>query len=103
MELLLTTLVRILGAQLVDRLVAATITALTNWAVSRQLDEIKVKNLELDQERYYLLREIHNAKTNEDRRILSGVLARLHSGDVAPSEPDELQKPERKRKSRLRR
>lgn len=89
MELLLTTLVRIIGGQLVDRMVSATITALTNWAVTRKLDEIKVKNLELDQERYYLLREISNAKTDEDRKILSGVLARIHRGDLSSSGPSQ--------------
>ena len=85
MNLLLTSLVKILGGQLVDRLVAATITALTNWAVTRKLDEIVVQNMELDQERYYLLKEISNAKTNEDRKILSSVLARLHRGELPNS------------------
>lgn len=83
---LLTLLVNIVGQKLVDSLVSALIKSLTTWVVDKNIREMDAGNVTHDTERYYLLKAISEAETNEQRQILSISLARIHSGRLPDSD-----------------
>lgn len=82
LNLLLNGLVKTLGGMAVERLVNALVGKLTEWAVDRVVDEIETQDNTFDLERYYLYKKITQAKTDEERRILSITLARLHKYEL---------------------
>lgn len=82
---MLNALAKYLGAELVKRLAHSLIEKLTAWLVDKKIREIQENTEEHDTERYYLLRAISNAETNEERKFFSIQLASLHRGELPKS------------------
>jgi len=74
--------VKSIGGLLVEKLVNSLVSKLTDWVVDRTVDEIRTQDNTFDMERYYLYKKITQAETNEERKMLSITLARLHRGEL---------------------
>lgn len=75
--------VKHLGGVLVERLVASLTKKLSDWLVDRAIRNVDNSVETHDLERYYLLKKISGAETNEERKILSITLARLMRGELS--------------------
>lgn len=69
--------VKYLGGAIVEKAAQYLIKTLTDWLVNRAIRNIETRDNTFDKERYYLLKQVRGAKTNEERKILSVTLARL--------------------------
>lgn len=81
MNLILNYAIRIIGPVLVEKLVGALLTSLQKFMAERAIESGAEIDSERDAERYYMLRAIANAQTNEERKTLSIALAKLHRMD----------------------
>lgn len=78
MNLILNYAIKIIGPVLVEKLVQALLTSLQEFMAERAIESGAEIDMERDTERYYMLRAIANAETNEERKTLSVALAKLH-------------------------
>lgn len=78
MNLILNYAIRIIGPVLVEKLVQAILTSLQEFMAERAVESGAETDVKRDTERYYMLRAIANAETNEERKTLSIALAKLH-------------------------
>ncbi len=78
MNLILSYAIKIIGPVLVEKLVQAMLTSLQEFMAERAIESGSETDVKRDTERYYMLRAIANAETNEERKTLSIALAKLH-------------------------
>lgn len=85
MSWILTKALNIVGPILAEKLVMGLYNVFIDWRFDKSESDMNRENQEHDTERYYLLKAISKAESNEERKALSITLGRFNRGELSDS------------------